>query len=80
MGPPGVVELDSVANDPRGVLLGLEAVTVNTLLLEGTDDPLNHPVLLRAVRQDCHQRAFPPLDRKLVVPVNERRLVPFGLG
>lgn len=31
-------------------------------------------------RQDCHQRAFPPLDRKLVVPVNERRLVPFGLG
>ena len=52
MGPPGVVELDPVANDPRGVLLGLEAVTVNALLLEGTDDPLNHPVLLWAVRRD----------------------------
>ncbi len=30
-------------------------------------------------RENCHQRAFPPLDRKLVVPVNERRLVPFAL-
>ena len=52
MGSSIVVELDPVANDPRGVLLGLEAVTVNALLLEGTDDPLNPPVLLWAVRHD----------------------------
>jgi predicted transcriptional regulator/transcriptional regulator with XRE-family HTH domain len=28
-------------------------------------------------RPDCHQRAFPPLGRKLTVRPNERRVVPF---
>ena len=31
-------------------------------------------------RDDCAQRAFPPLDRKLEVPVNSRAVVPFRLG
>jgi predicted transcriptional regulator/DNA-binding XRE family transcriptional regulator len=30
-------------------------------------------------RPDCHQRAFPPLGRKLTVRPNERRIVPFTL-
>ncbi|MET3527117.1 helix-turn-helix domain-containing protein [Phenylobacterium koreense] len=31
-------------------------------------------------RDDCAQRAFPPVDRRLVVPENERAIVPFSLG
>ena len=34
------------------MLLGLEAMTVYALLLQGADDALEHPVLLRAVRRD----------------------------
>ena len=30
-------------------------------------------------RPDCHQRAFPPLGRKLTVRTNERRIVPFAI-
>lgn len=30
-------------------------------------------------RPDCHQRAFPPLGRRLVVRANERRIVPFAI-
>jgi XRE family transcriptional regulator, fatty acid utilization regulator len=30
-------------------------------------------------RTHCHQRAFPPIDRPLQVPVNERRLLPYML-
>jgi predicted transcriptional regulator len=30
-------------------------------------------------RNDCAQRAFPPVDRPLNVPLNERRIVPFSL-
>jgi len=31
-------------------------------------------------RDDCSQRAFPPVDRRLSVPKHERRTVPFRLG
>ena len=31
-------------------------------------------------RDDCAQRAFPPVDRPLRVPLHERRVVPFRLG
>jgi len=31
-------------------------------------------------RDDCAQRAFPPVDRRFVVPENERAIVPFSLG
>jgi hypothetical protein len=30
-------------------------------------------------RPDCHQRAFPPLGRRLTVRPNERRIVPFAI-
>ena len=52
MRPTGVVEPDPVADDPRGVLLRLEAMTMGALFFERTDYPLDHPVLLRAVRRD----------------------------
>jgi predicted transcriptional regulator len=31
-------------------------------------------------RDDCAQRAFPPVDRAFEVLENERRLTPFELG
>lgn len=31
-------------------------------------------------RNDCSQRAFPPVDRRLVVPGDQRAIVPFQLG
>ena len=43
---------DPVADDAVGVLDALEAVAVNALLLERSDDALDHTVLLRAVRGD----------------------------
>ena len=30
-------------------------------------------------RTDCQQRAFPPLDRRLLIHGNERRVVPYGI-
>jgi predicted transcriptional regulator/DNA-binding XRE family transcriptional regulator len=30
-------------------------------------------------RPDCHQRAYPPLDRRLVVHPHERRIVPYSI-
>ena len=45
-----VVELDPVADHPYRVLLGFEAVPVDTLLLQGADHTLDHAVLLRAER------------------------------
>lgn len=30
-------------------------------------------------RTNCHQRAFPPLDRRLVIPAHERGVVPYVL-
>lgn len=36
----------------HGMLLGLEAVTVNAPLFQGPDDSLDHPVLLWAIRRD----------------------------
>jgi len=50
--PTGVVVPDPVADDPRGVLLRLEAMTMGALFFERSDHPLDHPVLLRAVRRD----------------------------
>lgn len=47
-----VVEADPVFNDAGRVLDAFEAVAVNALLLERTDQALDHAVLLRAVRGD----------------------------
>ena len=47
-----VIETDPIANDTVGVLQALEPMTVYTLVFEGADDPLDHAILLRAVRRD----------------------------
>ncbi len=47
-----VIETDPVTDDTAGVLKALESMTVNALVLEGSDDPLDHAVLLRGVRGD----------------------------
>ena len=47
-----VVETDPVADHTAGVLQGLESVTMNALVLEGSDDPLDHAVLFGAVGRD----------------------------
>ena len=56
-----------------------EVVYADGVALDGRADQIG--ISCRTCeREHCHQRAFPPLDRKLVVPANERRLVPFALG
>lgn len=50
--PPGVEELDPVAEDAGSVPLRLKAVAVQALLLQGPDLALHHPVLLWAVWGD----------------------------
>lgn len=52
MWPLVVVKANPVTNDPTGVLQALKAVAVRALFLERPDHPLDHPVLLRAVRRD----------------------------
>ena len=52
MGPTVVVDAEPLCDDTRGVLLGFEAMTMNALLFQRSDDPFDHAVLLRAVRGD----------------------------
>ena len=52
MGPTVVVEADPFCDDTRGVLLSFKAMTMHALLVQSTDDPFDHAVLLRAVRGD----------------------------
>ena len=47
-----VVKGNPVTDHPQGVYLALEAMAVHTLLLQGPDYTLHHPVLLWAVRGD----------------------------
>ena len=47
-----IVKTDPVADDTCGVLDALGAVTVGTLFLDGADNPLDHAILLRAMRGD----------------------------
>ncbi len=54
MGPPGVVGADPFSDDTRGVLLNFVAVAMHALLLQRSDQTLNHTVLMRAVRRDEH--------------------------
>ncbi len=52
MGPPGVVELNPIAQDPNGLLLRLKAMAMEALLLQGPDEAFDHAILLRAVQHD----------------------------
>ena len=82
MGPTVVVEADPLSDDARGVLLGLETMTVYALLLQGPDDALDHSGLLRAVRRDipsetitAHEARMGPRGehQAVVGPQQERR-------
>lgn len=52
MWPLVVVKANPVTDDPTGVLQSFKPVSVGTLLLEGSNHTLDHPVLLRAVGRD----------------------------
>ena len=61
MWPLAVIEANPVTNASTGALQALKAVTVCALFLERPDHPLDHPVLLWAVRRDeflLHPIAF----------------------
>ena len=83
MGPWGVVEADPLSDDARGVLLGLEAMTVYALLLQGPGDALDHAVLLWAMRRDellpetitAHEARIGPRGehQPVIGPQQERR-------
>ncbi len=47
-----VAEANPSPNKATGVLQGLESVTVSALVFEGSDNPLVHPILFRAVGRD----------------------------
>lgn len=47
-----VIEADPIPDHATGVLQSLEPVAMNALILEGSDDPLDHAVLLGAVGRD----------------------------
>jgi hypothetical protein len=53
MRAPVVIKTNPVPDDTTtGVLQSLESMTMNALVLGGSDDPLDHAVLLRGVRGD----------------------------
>jgi hypothetical protein len=52
VGPSGVVMGNLFSGDTRGMLLGLEAMTMHALLLQRSEHAVGHSVLLRAVRRD----------------------------
>ncbi len=47
-----VIKINPIPDDTTCVLQGLESMTMNALVLEGSDAPLDHAVLLRGVRGD----------------------------
>jgi hypothetical protein len=47
-----VIKLDPVTDDPHDVLLRFKAMSMNALLLYGTDQSPHHPVPLWAVWGD----------------------------
>jgi len=71
----GVVEAYPVADDTACVLQGLKAMTMRALLLERTDDPLDHAVLLRLIQRDellaqaivAHQRGIAVVEVQMAL-------------
>jgi hypothetical protein len=72
---PVVVELDPVAQHASGMLLTFEAVAVDALLLQSTDDAFDHAVLLRAVRGNELLPQALAADQAGVVPARENQPV-----
>ena len=55
-----------------------EVVYADGLAIHGRPVPIGVNCRI-CERANCHQRSFPPVDRSLVVPENERRIVPYQL-
>ena len=70
-----VIEANPIPDDTAGVLQGLESVTMNALVLEGSDDPLDHAVLLRAVGRDEFLAQAVALDQGCVASAGEYKAV-----
>jgi len=69
-----------LAPDRRYVLgFGCEIAHAHELVYSEGLDLKGHAARI-CERDDCAQRAFPPVDRRLSVPQHERRTVPFRLG
>ena len=70
---PVVIELDPVSDDSHRMLLGLEAVTMHTLFLQGPDNALDRAVMgdtdraLEWLNKSAQEQggAFGPTDRLL---------------
>ena len=52
MGTPVVIKADPIGYDTAGVLQGFKPMAVNALVLERSDDALDHAVLLGAIGRD----------------------------
>ncbi len=52
MRPALVIKPNPVTDDSIGMLQGLKPLTMNTLLFQGSDYTLDHPVLLGTVGRD----------------------------
>ncbi len=77
----------SYLKKPRRYVLGLgceiehahEMVYAEGIDLDGPAAPIGVSCRI-CERDDCEHRAFPPVDRPLAVPSDERRVVPYRLG
>lgn len=70
-----VVKANPVFDHLVGMQQGLESVIVFTLVFEGSDRPLGHAVLLRAVRRDEFLPQAIALDQRRVATAGEHQLV-----
>ena len=85
--PPGLVKRSGSYLQPNrhyAIGIGCEIAHADRLVYsEGV--PLDGPAARIGIscriceRTDCQQRAFPPLDRRLLIHGNERRVVPYGI-
>ena len=70
-----VIEADPIPDHTTGVLQGLEPVTVNALVFEGSDDPFDHAVLFGAVRRDELLAQAVAFDQGRVASAGEHQAV-----
>ena len=59
MRAPVIIELNPVGDDPHRMLLGLEAVTIQSLFLQGPDNAFDHAILAGTMGRD--ELLFQPL-------------------
>ena len=75
MGSSIVVEVDPVAQRSACMLQAFEAMAMNALLLESSDDTLDHAVLLRAMGRDELLLQPIPANQSRVIPTREDKAI-----